>query len=72
MQEIAITTPDIALDAFLKYVGAAPTGGLAKRLVQGGAVSVNGAPEPRRSRRLRPGDVVAVAGKGEFRVTAGQ
>lgn len=72
MENIAITTPDIALDAFLKYVGAAPTGGSAKRLVQGGAVKVNGSSEPRRSRRLRPGDIVAVAGKGEFRVTAGR
>lgn len=70
MKEIPITTPDIPLDAFLKYVGAAPTGGQAKRIVQSGAVSVNGRPEPRRGRRLRPGDIVAVAGKGEFRVTA--
>lgn len=70
MKEVAIQTPDIPLDAFIKYVGAVPTGGQAKRLIQAGAVSVNGRPEARRARRLRPGDTVAIAGKGAFLVTA--
>jgi ribosome-associated protein YbcJ (S4-like RNA binding protein) len=38
------------------------TGGEAKRLVQSGAVSVNGTVEARRSHKVVPGDSVVVAG----------
>jgi len=57
-QTVAIRPPGIPLDAFLKFVGAAATGGEAKHLVQGGRVQVNGSREIRRSRQLRGGDVV--------------
>ena len=60
-QKIAITTETVELQQLLKLAGA-DTGGAAKELVQGGAVQVNGEPETRRSRKLRPGDVVNVEG----------
>jgi ribosome-associated protein len=50
----------IQLDQFLKREGVASTGGMAKHLIQGGEVSVNGDVETRRKRKLRPGDVVAL------------
>jgi ribosome-associated protein len=57
----------LPLGSFLKLAGAAATGGHAKLLIQGGAVTVNGVPETRRGRTLHPGDVVAVGGE-EYRV----
>lgn len=53
----------LRLDDALKLAGLAPTGGLAKRLIQAGEVRVNGQPETRRKRRLVPGDVIEVAGE---------
>jgi ribosome-associated protein len=57
------------LDRFLKYEGLAETGGMAKMLVQEGAVLVNGEVETRRRRQLVPGDVVSF--DGEERVVPG-
>ena len=50
--------PYIKLDQFLKWVGAADTGGQAKVMVQEGQIQVNGEPETRRGRKLRQGDKV--------------
>ncbi|MFS8861413.1 RNA-binding S4 domain-containing protein [Synechococcus sp. B60.1] len=55
--------PLIKLDQFLKLTGVVPTGGQAKQLIQAGQVRVNGEVETRRGRKLRRGDVVAVAGQ---------
>ncbi|HHW13547.1 MAG TPA: RNA-binding S4 domain-containing protein [Firmicutes bacterium] len=63
MREVAIHTPHIALDQFLKWAGVAETGGAAKELVLAGAVSVNGEVERRRGRKLQPGDTVDVGGR---------
>lgn len=68
VRDVPIRTPVIALDSFLKWCGAAPTGGQAKLLVQGGRVLVNGQVETRRSRMLAPGDLVEVMGRGRWRV----
>lgn len=57
---VAVTGEAIRLDQFLKWAGAAATGGRAKALVQDGCVTVNGQTELRRGRRLRAGDVVCV------------
>lgn len=53
----------IKLDQFLKWVGVVQTGGEAKLLIQQGQVSVNGAVETRRGRKLVEGDRVAVFGE---------
>lgn len=53
----------IKLDQFLKWVGAAQTGGEAKIMIQGGEVKVNGTTETRRARKLLEGDSVSVKGQ---------
>jgi ribosome-associated protein len=59
----------IALDQFLKLIGAVGTGGQAKLLIQAGEVTVNGEVEIRRGRKLQPGDQVAL-GEEVFTVPA--
>lgn len=69
-REVVVHTPSIPLDAFLKWCGAAPTGGQAKLMVQSGRVLVNGRVETRRSTKLQPGDRVEVAGGGRWRLVS--
>ena len=63
IETVVITTPFIKLDSFLKFAGAAETGGQAKELVQGEDVLVNGEICTRRGRKRRPGDTVDVRGR---------
>ena len=61
-----MTTDDqntIKLEQFLKWVGVVQTGGVAKLMIQGGEVKVNGATETRRGRKLVQGDSVTVQGR---------
>jgi ribosome-associated protein len=60
---IAVKGP-LALGSFVKLSGAASTGGEAKRLIQGGAVRVNGRVELRRGHEVVPGDLVELGGEG--------
>lgn len=62
-QRVSLQTEVIELGALLKWTGLVPTGGAAKHLIQRGAVRVNGTPERRRRRRIRPGDRVEVGGQ---------
>ncbi len=66
---VAIETSRITLGDFLKWAGAADTGGRAKQMVQAGDVRVNGVVERRRGRQLAPGDRVAAGGR-EYVVVA--
>jgi ribosome-associated protein len=52
----------IKLDQFLKWVGAATTGGEAKIMIQSGRVTVNAQIETRRGRKLVNGDQVMIQG----------
>ena len=63
IEAVVITTPFIKLDSFLKFAGAAETGGQAKELVQGEDVLVNGEICTMRGKKLRPGDTVDVLGR---------
>ncbi|MES2959024.1 MAG: RNA-binding S4 domain-containing protein [Pseudomonadota bacterium] len=56
--DFALRGEHITLDALLKASGLAGSGGAAKMLIADGGVRVNGAPESRRGRKLRPGDEV--------------
>lgn len=58
----SIKTP-IRLDQFLKIATNAGSGGMAKVLIQDGAVLVNGQPETRRRRQLQAGDRVELEGE---------
>ena len=50
----------IALCDLLKAVALAPSGGVAKMMIADGLVTVNGAPESRKTAKIRPGMVVAL------------
>ena len=63
MPEHPADAAGLRLDHALKLAGLAPTGGMAKRLIQAGEVLVNGQIETRRKRTLRPGDVIGVGGE---------
>ena len=67
-EKVSISTEFIKLDSFLKFCGAAETGGQAKELVQGGKVLFNGEVCTMRGKKLRRGDVVAVDGGGSYSI----
>jgi ribosome-associated protein len=62
-REIAIRDDVIRLGQLLKLAGLADSGADAKELLADAAVQVNGEPERRRGRQLRPGDMVDVGGE---------
>ena len=68
-EAVEIQTPFIKLDSFLKFAGAADTGGQCKELVVAGEVTVNGERCLQRGKKLVPGDVVRCRGR-EFEVAA--
>jgi ribosome-associated protein len=70
MRDVPIRGDMIRLGQLLKLAGVAGSGSEAKELLAHGAVTVNGEPEERRGRQLRPGDVVVV-GQERLRIAAG-
>ena len=60
--EFAVRGEYITLDALLKATGIAESGGAAKAMVAAGKVQVDGQLELRKTAKLRPGQVVALAG----------
>ena len=62
-EPVEITTPFIKLDQFLKFSGAAQTGGQAKELAVSGCVLVNGEVCTMRGKKLYPGDRVEAEGR---------
>lgn len=57
-KEATIHTEYITLGQLLKFVGLIDEGGEAKAFLAEHTVSVNGEPDNRRGRKIRPGDVV--------------
>ncbi|MBS6535188.1 MULTISPECIES: S4 domain-containing protein YaaA [Peptoniphilus] len=62
METIKINTEFIKLDSFLKLTNLCESGGLAKTLIQEGAVMVNGEVETRRGKKLYKGDKISFEG----------
>ncbi|MDD5285496.1 MAG: RNA-binding S4 domain-containing protein [Desulfuromonadaceae bacterium] len=62
---VPIATGYIKLDSFLKMINAVCSGGEAKSIIAEGEVSVNGAVEIRRGRKLYPGDRIRL-GESEY------
>lgn len=62
-KEVTITSEYITLGQLLKFVDLIDNGGMAKVYLATNEVLVNGVPESRRGRKLRPGDKVAAGGK---------
>lgn len=71
MKMINISSEYIKLDQFLKLADCVSTGGMAKALLQDGAVKVNDEQEERRGRKLYPGDIIEVVDCGSFQVKTG-
>ncbi len=67
MTTVIINTEYIKLQDLLKFENLVESGGMAKQLIQEGAVAVNGEVCLLRGRKIRPGDVVAFNG-GEYTV----
>ena len=63
MQTILIHTDFIKLEQLLKFAGLVETGGEAKELIQGGAVTLNGQVCTMRGKKCVPGDVVELEGR---------
>ena len=61
--EVEVRGESIRLGQLLKLVGVVDSGAEAKLLLAEDAVQVNGEPEVRRGRQIRPGDVVVVQGR---------
>ena len=59
---VHISTPFIKLDSFLKFAGAAETGGHAKWLIEEGLVQVEGEVCSIRGKKLYPGTFVGCEG----------
>lgn len=57
-ETVKINTPFIKLDAFLKYINEASTGGEAKYYIEEGEIRVNGEICRMRGKKIRPGDTV--------------
>jgi ribosome-associated protein len=70
VRDIEVTGEYIGLGQLLQLAGVVDTGGEAKNLVGTLAVAVNGEPEARRGRKLRPGDVVEVSDGESLRVVS--
>ena len=63
MEEIAIHTAFIRLDALMKFSALAESGGEAKQLIAGGLVKVNGEVCLMRGKKLFQGDTVSFDGQ---------
>jgi ribosome-associated protein len=68
MEEIAIRTEFIKLDALMKFSALAESGGEAKQLIGEGLVKVNGEVCLQRGKKIFPGDTVFFDGQ-TIRVT---
>lgn len=60
---VHIREEPIELAQFLKFAGVADTGGRAKQAIVDGEVTLNGAVETRKGKKLVAGDKVAYAGE---------
>ena len=61
-ETVSIETEFIKLDSLLKLANVVGSGGEAKIIIQEGEVLVNGEPCTMRGEKIRPGDVVTLAG----------
>ena len=63
MRDVEIRGDMIRLGQLLRLAGLADSGAEAKALLAEEGVAVNGEPESRRGRQIRPGDVVVARGR---------
>lgn len=70
-REVAVRGEYVELCDLLKFENLTQSGGEAKVAIAEGLVSVNGEPETRKRKKLRPGDTVAFKGQ-TLRLVGGQ
>jgi ribosome-associated protein len=68
MEKITINSTTIQLDQFLKWAGAAESGGQVKTWVDAGIILVNNKIVTERRKKIHPGDVVEIKGSGIWQV----
>lgn len=59
-ENVKIKTEFIKLDSLLKFSGIVETGGIAKEIIQDGAVKFNGEVCIMRGKKVRSGDIVTI------------
>ncbi|MFI3312341.1 MAG: RNA-binding S4 domain-containing protein [Eubacteriales bacterium] len=59
---VEIHTETIKLQDFMKFADIFPSGGVAKMVIQDGAVTVNGEIELQRGKKLHNGDIIGYEG----------
>jgi S4 domain protein YaaA len=69
MREIKVRGEYITLGQLLKLTDEVPSGGEVKDYLAAYTPIVNGEPENRRGRKLRPGDKVSLTNVGEIELT---
>ncbi len=69
MTTLPLQGDHITLAQAVKAAGLADSGGQAKHLVRGGAVTVNGAVETQPGRKLHAGDRFQIAGQAEWTIS---
>ncbi len=62
MKDIALSKQQVELYKILKFEGIAHSGGAAKSAISEGLVSVNGAVETRKRRKIVAGDIIEIGG----------
>ncbi len=67
MKEIKLNTETIQLDQFMKWINLVKSGGQAKIEIKAGKVMVNGEIEKRRSKKIKPGDIITYQEK-EYKI----
>ena len=70
MRSFAVRGDHITLGQLLKLAGAIDSGGEARPYLEAHPVEVNGEPESRRGRKLRPGDTIQIEGIGTIELIA--
>lgn len=68
MVKIAIKGEFIKLDQFLKFSGAASSGGISKVFIANCDITVNGIVVKERGKKLYKNDIIVVKGIGEYEV----
>lgn len=63
MRIVEITREPVELNKVLKFEGLVATGGEAKRVIDDGLVTVNGAIETRRRKKIINGDIIEFDGE---------
>lgn len=71
-QPFAVRGDHVTLGQLLHACGLITSGGEARLYVEDGRVLVNGSPETRRGRKLRPGDVVEARREMRIRLIASE